>query len=106
MKFRDQHGSAVVEFLIFIVFGQLLVFAGAMQASEWMDRKLRLELFANQVARAESLGKSEPLLVALKEDYGLDGVVVTVDNCAKPLSCITAKLDELRAFGVSYEAGK
>jgi hypothetical protein len=106
MKFRNAEGSAVVEFLIFVVLGQLLVFSGGMHASQWMDKKLRLELFANQLARAHSLGKGDELILALKDDYGFGNVSVTYDSCSKPLFCITAQIEDLKAYGVSYNDAK
>ncbi|CAB4544309.1 MAG: hypothetical protein F2529_03640 [Actinobacteria bacterium] len=102
MKFRNSAGSAIVEFMIFVIFGQLLVFSGALQASEWMDKKLRLELFANHLARAQSLGKERELFAALADDYNLQNVTVTVNECGNSLSCITAQMGDLKAAGVSF----
>lgn len=34
-KTVNADGSAVVEFIVFVLFGQLLVFAGGMQLAQW-----------------------------------------------------------------------
>lgn len=106
MRFRNSAGSAIVEFMIFVIFGQLLVFSGGLQASEWMDQKLRLELFANHLARAQSLGKEQELFDALADDYHFQNVTVTVNECGNSLSCVTAQIGDLKAFGVSFKDAK
>ena len=105
MKFNDTNGSALVEFLIFVVFGQMLVLTGGIQVSEWMDKKVRLELFAHQLARAESLGKANELFNVLKFDYGLQDATVSIEQCGSELVCLTATEGALHSHGVSLKNG-
>jgi hypothetical protein len=98
-KICNSDGSAVVEFIVFVLFGQLLVFAGGMQLAQWVDTKLKLELSAHQLARAESLGKSEDLLPELKRD--LPELRITKLFCGDNLVCVLAESGDLWARGVS-----
>ena len=105
MKFNDSNGSALAEFLVFVVLGQILVLTGSMQANEWIDKKVRLELFAQQLARAESLGKANELFNVLKFDYRLQDATVKIDPCGTELVCLTAIDGAFRAYGVSLKNG-
>ena len=92
-------GSAVVEFIVFVLFGQLLVFSIGMQVSQWVDTKLKLELAAQQQVRALALGKGDHLLTELRQD--LPEMVVSALNCSAELVCVTLKSGDLVAQGVS-----
>lgn len=99
-KTRDAEGSAVVEFIVFVLFGQLLVFSGGMQLAQWVDTKLKLELSAHQLARAVALGKGDVLLPELKRD--LPELRIIEVNCGDELTCILAESGDLSASGVSF----
>ena len=99
-KTSQAEGSAVVEFIVFVLFGQLLVFSGAMQLAQWVDTKLKLELSAHQLARAVALGKSDALLPELKRD--LPELRITEFTCGDVLTCLLAESGDLSASGVSF----
>jgi hypothetical protein len=92
-------GSAVVEFIVFVLFGQLLGFSIGMQVSQWMDTKLKLELAAQQQVRALALGKGDQLLAELRQD--LPEMAAASLNCSAELVCVTLKSGDLVARGVS-----
>lgn len=104
-SFRSSSGSAIVEFITFILFAQLLVLGSSLQVSEWLDRKVKLELLASQLARAEALGRSEVLLPELVSDYQLAGANVQVLPCGKNFTCVSVSLGDLNARGVSLRNG-
>ena len=95
-KTSGSTGSAVVEFIVFLLFGQLLVFSIGMQVSQWIDTKLKLELAAQQQVRALALGKGAQLLAELSQD--LPDMVVSALNCSAELVCVTLKSGSLAAF--------
>ncbi len=101
-KTVNADGSAVVEFIVFVLFGQLLVFAGGMQLAQWVDTKLKLELSAHQLARAEALGKSDELVPELKRD--LPELRITKLFCGEDLVCVLAESGDLWARGVSVSS--
>ena len=101
MNFREERGSTVVEFIAFVLIGQLLIFSGGMQVAESMDLKVRLELLANQAARALALGKADLLVNELKADYNLESAVVTAIRCPQVLACVRVSLGDLQSIGVS-----
>ncbi|MFM2024068.1 MAG: hypothetical protein RLZZ56_81 [Actinomycetota bacterium] len=102
---KDESGSAILEFIVFVLVGQLLIFSGAMVAAQSLDQKVRLELFASQMARATALGKPEALQEVLTQDYNLEGVSVSAVPCPEQFVCLVASLGESRANGVSIVSG-
>jgi len=98
-KTSGSTGYAVVEFIVFLLFGQLLVFSIGMQVSQWIDTKLKLELAAQQQVRALALGKGDQLLAELRQD--LPEMVVSALNCSAELVCVKLKSGDLVAQGVS-----
>ena len=109
MKFKNlvaESGSAIVEFIAFVVIGQLLAFSGAMTTAELLDRKVRLELFVSQLARAQAIGQARTAFEVLSVDYSLQGIQVSEVSCRAPLVCLSATLDDSTAFGVSYRNGQ
>ena len=100
-SFNSERGSILFEFITFVLFGQLLVFGSAMAILGELDQKLKAELVANQLARAAVLGKIEPLLVSLKNDYQLNEVNVSEIPCMPELFCLQVVADARRSLGVS-----
>lgn len=98
---KGDSGSAILEFIVFVLLGQLLIFSGTMVTAQTLDQKVRLELFASQLARAAALGKTEVLQQALSEDYNLQGVSVAASTCQEQLVCLVVSLGESKANGVS-----
>jgi hypothetical protein len=102
---KDDSGSAILEFIVFVLVGQLLIFSGAMVTAQSLDQKVRLELFASQMARATALGKPAALQEVLTHDYNLEGVTVAEAPCPGKIVCLVASLGESRANGVSLVSG-
>ena len=71
-----------------------------------LDQELKLELAANQLARASVLGKTDPLLRTLKNDYQLNEVTITEIPCSPELLCIEVVADSRRSLGVSLRNGQ
>jgi uncharacterized membrane protein affecting hemolysin expression len=100
-KFRETAGSAVVEFIVFVLLGQMLVFSGGMQLAQWMDEKLKIELLSHQMARAMALGKGDRLLPELQQDYNLTEVQISELACGESLVCVSASSANLSSRGLS-----
>jgi hypothetical protein len=105
-SFKSEQGSILFEFITFVLFGQLIVFGSAMVILGELDQKLKLELFANQLARAAVLGKMDLLIPSLKLDYQLGEVEVSEISCAPELLCIEVVSDSRRSVGVSLRHAK
>ena len=103
MKFSESEGSAIVEFIVFVLFGQLLVFAGSLQIAENIDQKVRLDLFASQLARAEAVGKAELLIEELRNDYRLPDAAVLPEDCPRRLVCLRVTSNGAEAIGMSVK---
>lgn len=102
-SFSAERGSILFEFITFVLFGQLLVFGSAMTILGELDQKLKVELAANQLARAGVLGKIDLLLPSLKSDYQLNDVNVTEISCNPNLFCLELVADSKSALGVSLK---
>jgi hypothetical protein len=108
MKFeilQAESGSAVLEFLAFVLVGQLLVFSGFMTVADSLDRKVRLELFVAQMAKSQANGITSSLPSVLADDYGLQGVRVIEANCSPNLICLVATFGDLSASGIGIKRG-
>ena len=103
-NFNSERGSILFEFISFVLFGQLLVFGSAMAILGELDQRLKAELVANQLARAGVLGKIDPMLVTLKNDYQLGEVTVSEVSCSPQLFCLEVVADSRRALGVSLRS--
>lgn len=90
----------MVEFLVFVLVGELLVLALATGLFGEVDHKLRLELFAAQVARAYALGNGE-LESVLRTDYRLPNAKLNLQHCGFGFTCISVLDDGVLAQGVS-----
>lgn len=102
-SFSAERGSILFEFITFVLFGQLLVFGSAMAILGELDQKLKVELTANQLARAGVLGKIDLLLPTLKSDYQLNELIVSEVSCSPDLFCLEIVADSRRALGVSLK---
>jgi hypothetical protein len=100
-SFSAERGSILFEFITFVLFGQLLVFGSAMLILGELDQKLRVDLIANQLARAAALGRLDSLLQDLKNDYQLKDVRVSEVPCRAELLCLEVVADSRRSLGVS-----
>jgi hypothetical protein len=100
-KLRGTSGSAVVEFIVFVLVGQMFVFSGGMQLAQWIDDKLKIELLAHQMARAIALGKGDLLLPELQQDYNFTQVEISELACGESLVCIVASSEKISSRGLS-----
>lgn len=94
LKFKAEHGSALFEFITFILLGQLLVFGGSILLSSELTNKVELQVLASQTARN----------IALKQELSLPPDVTLIrDSCVQRVVCITLKLGNQTVSAVSYQ---
>lgn len=91
---RSEGGSAILEFVAFILIGQLLVFATSMTIASSFTSKVELQIEASQAARTIALGR----------DFHVSpGVVLTRQDCGSRLICLTLERGNLRVSAVNYK---
>lgn len=105
-RFRTEVGSAVFEFIVAVALGQVLVLAVNLQTIESLDQKVRLELAAGQLARAQGLGRFPELLAALEREFGSGEFRAEIKPCSSGLICVAASLGKQTSFGVSYQSAR
>ena len=91
-KVSEEGGSAILEFVAFVLVGELLVFGGSMAISERLTRKVELQNLAIVAARAEA--RDEALQVP-------SGVVLVQGNCGSRVVCISLSRNGEQARAVS-----
>lgn len=94
LNIKPDSGSAVLEFITFILLGQLMVFGGSLLISSELAKKVELQVLAGQTARNIALNRelSLPADVALVED-----------SCATRVVCISLKRGNQTVSAVSYQ---
>jgi hypothetical protein len=100
-SFDSERGSILVEFIAFVLLGQLFIFGASMTILGELDQKLKVDLLAHQLARAGAIGKVDSLLVSLQNDYLLSQVKLTEVPCNQELFCLKVVADSRAAMGVS-----
>jgi hypothetical protein len=100
-SFDSERGSILVEFIAFVLLGQLFIFGASMTILGELDQKLKVDLLAHQLARAGAIGKVDSLLVSLQNDYLLSQVKLTEVPCNQELFCLKVVADSRAALGVS-----
>jgi hypothetical protein len=90
---RSERGSAILEFITFVLVGQLLVFGGSMAIANQLREKVELQLFAAQAARSLALARELTLP---------EGVTVSGNECEGKLICVKVSKGALSVIGVSY----
>jgi hypothetical protein len=78
-KFSSDRGSAILEFLAFVLVGQLLIFSGSMTISQQLTAKVSLQNLA--VIQARSISKNLDLDLP-------SGVLLTERSCGARFVCI------------------
>ena len=101
MRNKGEVGSAVIEFLGFTLIGQLLILTGSIQIASSLDLKLKLELMAHQVARAEAIGKGAEVFTALRLEYRLPKATFSKMSCTSNVVCVKILEGNNQAIGVS-----
>lgn len=81
-KVRSETGSAVLEFIVFVVLGQMLAFTGALALSSTFTSKVELQILATNAAKSISMNQ-EPILPP--------DVQLSRNSCSSPLICITLR---------------
>lgn len=85
-------GSAVLEFVAFILVGQLLVFGGSMAISQHLTQKVELQNLAAVKARS----------IAKKIDFELPvDVTLHIQNCPERFVCISLAREGMNVSAVS-----
>jgi hypothetical protein len=100
-SFDSEHGSILFEFIAFVLLGQLFIFGATMTILGELDQKLKVDLFAHQLARAGAIGNLDSLLVSLQNDYQLSQVKLIEVPCNQQLFCLEVVADSRTALGVS-----
>lgn len=94
LNIKSENGSALLEFITFILLGQLLVFGGSILISLELGKKVELQVLAGQTARN----------LALNRDFVLPTDVLLVrDPCTPRVVCITLKQGSQTVSAVSYQ---
>lgn len=86
-KLNGQAGSAVMEFITFVLVGQMMIFGGSMVLAKQLSQKVEGQLDAINRARALALGSTSPS---------------GADECAGPLVCTRFDLAGQIFSGLSY----
>lgn len=83
LQLRNEEGSAILEFVTFVLVGQLLVFAASMTISSVITDKVELQILASQAARAIALGRDfqiPPGVTMAKRDCGLHLICLSLEK--------------------------
>lgn len=93
-RLRDEAGSAILEFITFVLVGQLLVFAASMSLSSALTNKVELQIMASQAARTIALGRGFQVA---------PDVTLSTRDCGIHLVCLTLEKGELKVEAVNYK---
>jgi hypothetical protein len=92
-RLSDEAGSAILEFITFVLVGQLLVFAASMSLSSALTNKVELQILASQAARTIALGR----------DFQVSSEVrLSKQDCGIHIVCLSLEKGELRVSAVNY----
>lgn len=89
-----ERGSAVLEFIMFVVLGQMLVFAGALAISSTLTSKVELQILATNATRSIAMDQ-EPILPP--------DVDITQTSCSLPLVCLSLRKGSMSVSAVGYK---
>ena len=93
-NFKSDSGSALLEFITFILIGQLFVFGGSMLISTELAQKVELQVLASQTARN----------IALNREATLPADVTVVEgSCVARVICVTLRRGNQSVSAVSYQ---
>jgi hypothetical protein len=90
---KCESGSAILEFITFVLVGQLIVFAASISLATQLTSKVELQVMASKVARTIALGRDVQVPATVK--------LIQAD-CAGRLVCVILNRDDLKASAVSY----
>mgnify|MGYP006895945903 FL=1 len=87
-------GSAILEFILFVVVGQMLVFAGSLAISSTLASKVELQILATNAATSIALNQ-DPLIPS--------GVELIRRACSAELVCLSLRKGSLSVSAVGYQ---
>ena len=91
-KASAEKGSAVLEFILFVVLGQMLVFTGALALSSSLTSKVELQILATNASKS----------IAMNQDPTLPSDVQLIRTvCSEPLICLTLRQGSMTVAAVS-----
>ena len=90
---KSDAGSAILEFITFVLIGQLMVFGGSIAISAQLSAKVELQLLASKVARGIALDRQ----VQVPTQVSLVHAV-----CPARLVCVRVQSGEQIVTSVSY----
>lgn len=99
-KFLSERGSAILEFITFVLVGQLLILGLAVSTSMTLSHRAKLELFSATLARAISQGHPQ-LEAILRLDYQLPSALVRQISCKAEYVCLEVHDGQLSSVGVA-----
>lgn len=86
-------GSAILEFITFVLIGQLMVFGGSIALATELSSKVELQMMAATAARTIALGRE----VQIQSNVSL-----VQPDCPARLVCVTLSRGEQKVAAVSY----
>lgn len=98
-KTNSEEGSAILEFLVFVMLGQLLIMVFVNSISSELELETRLQLFANTLVRVKAPLQPQ-FEQTLRTDYRLPDATVKELTCSQNLVCLQVSQDKHRAIGV------
>ena len=98
-KTNSEEGSAILEFLVFVMLGQLLIMVFVNSISSELELETRLQLFANTLVRVKAPLQPQ-IEQTLRTDYRLPDATVKELTCSQNLVCLQVSQGKHRAIGV------
>lgn len=92
-NFKADSGSAILEFIAFVLIGQVLVLITSITLAGNISSKVELQLVAVDIARQMALGANPA---------PPEGVEVSVDLCNSPVLCLTVSKGDQKQSAVSF----
>jgi hypothetical protein len=92
MKFRSESGTAILEFVAFVLVAQLFVLGISLQLAQTLTQKVRLQILASAEAKAEAGNKSIEPPEGIRESHL---------ECDASLLCLALSQGTTRVVGLS-----
>lgn len=87
-------GSAILEFILFVVVGQMLVFAGALAIASTLASKVELQILATNATTSIALNQ-DPLIPS--------GIELIRRACSTELVCLSLRKGSISVSAVGYQ---
>ena len=93
LRLKSELGSAILEFITFVMVGQVVVFGATMALANQLSTKVELQIAAANAARSIALGR----------DFQLPtNVSLSQSVCLPRLVCVTLSRGDEKVTSVSY----